>query len=95
MKGYLIARINVIDPKKYENYKALAPAAIAAFGGKYLTRGGAVETLEGIEESNRIVILEFDSMEIARQFYHSEEYGLARAEKIGAAEGQYIITEGF
>lgn len=94
MKGYLIARINVIDPVKYENYKALAPAAIAAFGGKYLTRGGAVETLEGEQENNRIVILEFDSLEIARAFYHSEQYGLARAEKIGAAQGQYIITEG-
>lgn len=94
MKGYLIARINVSDPQKYEKYKALAPAAIAAYGGKYLTRGGVVETLEGEEESNRIVILEFESLDMARKFYHSPEYGLAKAEKVGAAEGQYIITQG-
>ena len=28
-------------------YKQLAPASIAAHGGRYLARGGNVETLEG------------------------------------------------
>ena len=94
MKGYLIARVNVTDPEKYKNYVALSPAAIAAFGGKFLTRGGNVETLEGEKETNRMVVVEFESLEIARQFYHSEQYTIAKAERAGAAEGQFIIVEG-
>jgi uncharacterized protein (DUF1330 family) len=73
MPAYLIARVNVTDPAKYENYKALAPAAIAQYGGKYLARGGATETLEGDAESRRVVILEFPDMEAARTFYNSPE----------------------
>ncbi len=94
MTAYLIARIKVTDPEKYKNYTALSPAAIKAFGGKFLVRGGAVETLEGKKETNRVVVLEFKSLEIARQFYHSEQYTLAKAQRAGAAQGQFIIVEG-
>ena len=94
MKAYLIARVKVTDPQKYKNYTALTPAAIAEFGGKFLVRGGQVETLEGEDENNRIVVLEFDSMDIARQFYQSELYTIAKAERAGAAEAQFIIVEG-
>jgi uncharacterized protein (DUF1330 family) len=94
MPAYLIARVNVTDPAKYENYKALAPAAIAQYGGKYLARGGATETLEGEAESRRVVILEFPDMEAARTFYNSPEYTAAKAERAGAGDGQFIIVEG-
>ena len=94
MPAYLIARVNVTDPQKYKNYTALSPAAIAAFGGKFLARGGETDTLEGDKETNRMVIVEFESMDIARQFYNSELYSAARREREGAAEGQFIIVEG-
>jgi uncharacterized protein (DUF1330 family) len=94
MPAYLIARITVTDPTRYENYKALAPAAIAKYGGKYLARGGATETMEGDAESRRLVILEFPDMAAARTFYSSPEYAAARAERAGAADGQFVIVEG-
>ena len=94
MPAYLIARVNVTDPAKYENYKALAPAAIAKYGGKYLARGGATETMEGDAESRRLVILEFPDMAAARTFYTSPEYTAAKAERAGAADGQFVIVEG-
>jgi len=94
MAAYLIARVNVTDPEKYKNYTALSPAAIAAFGGKFLARGGETETFEGDEENNRMVIVEFENMEKAREFYHSDQYVAARAEREGAADGQFIIVEG-
>jgi uncharacterized protein (DUF1330 family) len=47
MSAYVIVDITVTDPAGYEEYKKLAPAAVAAYGGKYLARGGRVETLEG------------------------------------------------
>lgn len=94
MPAYLIARVNVTDPAKYENYKALAPAAIAKYGGKYLARGGAIETMEGDDETRRLVILEFPDMATARTFYNSPEYTAAKAERAGAADGQFVIVEG-
>ena len=94
MAAYLIARVHVTNPQKYKNYTALSPAAIAAFGGKFLARGGEVETLEGEEETARMVVVEFESMEKARQFYNSPQYRDAMRERQGAAEGQFIIVEG-
>lgn len=95
MPAYIIARIKVTDPQKYEDYKALAPAAIAAHGGRYLVRGGPVRTLEGEPETLRIAVLEFPSVEAAQTFYRSTDYGAAKAKREGAAEGQFILVEGY
>lgn len=94
MAAYLIARITVTDPEQYERYKALAPRAIAKFGGEYIARGGDTETLEGDEETNRVVLVRFPDMESARAAYHSPEYTAARAERAGAATGQFVIVDG-
>jgi len=94
MAAYIIARIEVTDADQYENYKAAAPAAIARYGGTYLARGGAVETVEGDNESRRVVILQFPDMGAARNFYNSPEYTAARKKRAGAANGQFVIVEG-
>lgn len=94
MPAYVIARINVTDPEKYEGYKALSPGAIAAYGGKFLARGGEVSVLEGEPEDRRVVIVEFPSVEQAKVFYDSPEYTEARAARAGAAEGQFLLVEG-
>ncbi len=94
MTAYLIARIDVTDPDRYEGYKALAQAAVAAHGGTYVVRGGNHETLEGHIEDGRVVLLEFADMETARAFYHSPEYTRARAARAGAATGQFVLVEG-
>lgn len=94
MPAYMIARINVTDPEKYEGYKALSPAAIAAYGGKFLARGGEVTMLEGEPEDRRVVIVEFPSVEQAKVFYDSPEYLEARAARKDAAESQFMVVEG-
>lgn len=94
MAAYLIARIDVTDAERYEDYKELAPAAIEAHGGTYLVRGGAHETVEGEPEDRRIVVLEFEDAAAARAFYHSPEYTAARSVREGAATGQFVIVEG-
>lgn len=94
MAAYVIARINVTDPEKYEGYKALSPGAIAAYGGKFLARGGEVALLEGEPEDRRVVVVEFPSLEQAKIFYDSPEYREARAAREGAAEGQFLVVEG-
>jgi uncharacterized protein (DUF1330 family) len=95
MPAYIIALITVTDAEKYEAYKALAPAAIAAHGGRYLVRGGPVQTLEGEPERRRIAVLEFPSVEAAKAFYRSAEYEAAREKRRGAAQAQLILVEGY
>ncbi len=56
MPAYLIARVRVQDPAAYEEYKRLAAAAIEKFGGRYRSRGGTTVTLEGDEETSRVVV---------------------------------------
>ncbi len=94
MAAYLIARITVTDPAQYEEYKKLSPGAIEAFGGEFIVRGGETETLEGAHESNRLVVVRFDSMEQARQCYQSERYQHARSKREGAAEAQFVVVDG-
>ena len=94
MAAYLIARVEVTNPEAYESYKKLAAAAIAKYEGRYLARGGNMETLEGDEESRRVVIVVFPTLEQARTFYNSPEYAQAKAAREGAAKGQFVIVDG-
>jgi uncharacterized protein (DUF1330 family) len=94
MAAYLIARVQVTHPAAYERYKTLAAAAIEKHGGHYLARGGRTVTLEGPEESTRVVIVEFPSPAQARRFYDSPEYQEAKAARAGAATGQFVVVEG-
>ena len=94
MAAYIIARIRVTDPTQYEEYKKLSPAAAAAFGGEFIVRGGETETLEGAEETHRLVVVRFDSMDQARAFYRSEQYQAAKAAREGAAEAQFVLVDG-
>ena len=94
MAAYLIARVEVTNPNAYENYKKLAAEAIAKYEGRYLARGGDMETLEGDEESRRLVIVVFPTLEQAKTFYDSPEYARAKAAREGAANGQFVIVDG-
>lgn len=95
MPAYMVARINVTDPVQYEQYKALAPIAIKEYGGEYLTRGGEMETMEGRPETLRVVLLKFPDMDKARGFYNSPEYKKARDARAEAAEGQFVLLDGY
>lgn len=94
MTAYLVARVDVHDMEQYKQYTALSPAAIAAFGGEFIVRGGATDTLEGPEETRRMVIVRFPSMAEARACYDSEQYQAAKAKRIGAATAQFVVVEG-
>ena len=69
MPAYVIAEVDVTDPEAYKLYAAKAPGITLPSGGKYLVRAGKTETLEGEPPRNRIVVIEFESMEKARAFY--------------------------
>ena len=67
------------EPEAYEDYKRQAPPLIAKFGGKYLVRGGHVESLEGDWLPERLVILEFPSVEQAKRWWSSADYALPKS----------------
>lgn len=93
MTAYVILRIKVIDPEKLKDYQQVAPSIIEKYNGKILVRGGEVVTLEGSEENRRIVMIEFPSLEKAKEFYHSDEYKNAIDLRKGAAEFESMAIE--
>jgi uncharacterized protein (DUF1330 family) len=72
----------------------MVPATIAKYGGKFVVRGGTVETLEGRWDPQRLVILEFESAERAKQWWASEDYREAKQLRQRTAETQLIVVEG-
>ena len=94
MAGYIIARVNVTDPEKYKDYTAVTPGLLAKHGGRFIVRGGETATLEGPEETGRIVVIEFESLEQAKAMYQSEEYQAAKKLRAGAATTQFIAVAG-
>ena len=94
MPAYVIVDIDITDPEQYERYKALAPATVAAYGGRYVARGGATLSLEGDWQSKRLVILEFDSLERAQAWHDSPDYRAARTLRQSATRSRMIAVEG-
>jgi uncharacterized protein (DUF1330 family) len=92
-KGYIIVRVDILDPQAYAKYAAAATKAIADHGGKALARGGRYEALEGKARA-RNVVLEFDSYDAARRYYFSEQYQAARKLREGAANIELVLVEG-
>jgi uncharacterized protein (DUF1330 family) len=94
MAAYIVVDIEVKDPERYEEYKRLAPPSIAAYGGRYLVRGGPVERLEGSWTPRRFVVLEFPSAERARAWWNSPEYAPAKALRHATANAHMVLVEG-
>jgi len=94
MTAYVVIDIDVTDPAGYEEYKKLAPAAVALCGGTYRARGGRMEVLEGSWHPKRLVILEFDSADKASAWLNSPEYAPARLLRHRTARTNMVLVEG-
>lgn len=94
MAAYLYASIEVTDPTAYDEYRKGVPEVIAAYGGRYLARGGATVRLEGDAPPSRVVILEFPDMARLRAFHESPEYRSLLAIRQRAARSTLTAIEG-
>ena len=94
MSAYVIVEIEVVDSVGYEEYKKQAAATVHKHGGKYIVRGGKTEVLEGDWNPKRIVILEFESMERAKEWLNCEEYREPRKMRQRTAKTNMIVVEG-
>lgn len=93
MSAYVIVDIDVRDPVQYEEHKKLAPT-VAAYGGKYIVRGGKVETLEGDWLPKRLVIFEFQTVDQAKAWLNSPEYSPVRKIRHATATTRMIVVAG-
>jgi uncharacterized protein (DUF1330 family) len=94
MPAYVIVEVTITDEALYEEYKKLTPAAIAAFDGKFIVRGGQSESLEGEWNPKRIVVLEFPNVERAKEWWNSEQYGKAKAIRHQAGITKMLVVAG-
>lgn len=94
MAAYMIAAIVVTDMDQYKKYTDRTPGVIEQYGGHFIARGGETITLEGPEETRRIALVEFPSLEQAKAFYHSPEYEEVKKLREGAAVVHLVAIEG-
>ncbi len=94
MAAYVVVEIDVTDPVGYEEYRKLAPPTVSAYGGKFVVRGGQVEVLEGSWVPGRLVVLEFESVERAKEWWASKEYSAAKQVRQRTAVTNMIVVDG-
>jgi uncharacterized protein (DUF1330 family) len=94
MSAYVIVDVEVTDPEGFEKYRQMAPLSIELYGGKYIARGGDTEVFEGNWQPERIVILEFESLQQAADWHRSEEYREAKTLRNKTANSNMIAVAG-
>ena len=93
MSVYVIADIQITDPDGYGKYAPLAHASVLRHGGRFMVRGGPSQVIEG-DWGDRMVVLEFDSLDAAQAWYHSEDYQACLPLRLKSATGRMIAVEG-
>ena len=74
MAAYVIVDVEVLEPESYQEYTRAVPASLEPFGGRFIVRGGAYETREGLWNPQHIVVFEFPSLEQAKAWHASPAY---------------------
>ncbi|MBN8577576.1 MAG: DUF1330 domain-containing protein [Cyclobacteriaceae bacterium] len=95
MPAYIIAEVSVHDAARYEDYKKLTPRSLQNYQGKFIVRGAQTECLEGDWNPQRIVVLEFPSVTLAKAWWASEEYAPAKDLRHRTAYTKMILVEGY
>jgi uncharacterized protein (DUF1330 family) len=95
MTAYVIAQVDVTDPEKFEQYRALVPATLKKYGGEYIVRGGEMAVLEGDMPFPRVVVIRFDDMAAAKRWYESEEYAGPIAMRKASTKSLLVAVDGY
>ena len=93
-KGYWVAHVTVDDPDAYADYRAANAVAFQKYGARFLVRGAPQEVREG-QARARTVVIEFPTIEAARECYDSPEYQAAKAIRDPVSTGDLVIVEGY
>ncbi len=95
MATYFIVDVKEItDPQTFALYRKDVDATIERYGGKFLVRGGAYETIEGDWQPQRLVILEFADEDQFKRWYNSPEYAAIRELRFKASTARAVMVQG-
>jgi uncharacterized protein (DUF1330 family) len=94
MPAYFIGEHRIIDEAAYQEYLRQVAPMIARFGGRYITRVGSHQVLEGGWRPNRVVIIEFPDIAALMGWYRSPEYEPLIALRQRASEDVLIAVDG-
>lgn len=92
--AYYIAEFKITDPEGIKPYSARVASTFEPYGGRYIVRGGKIAPLEGEGPNDRMVIIEFDSMEKAQAWYDSPAYAQLKPIRHKNAISRVYIVEG-
>ena len=94
MTAYLIANVKVTDDAWVPDYAAKVHDIAAKHGGKYLSRSGAIDTLEGdAPDLTLVALIEFPDKAAARAFADDPDYApFAKARQAGS-ESQFVVID--
>ena len=95
MAAYIVAHVDVENWDAYRDYMRHTPRVIQKFGGRFIARGGEMVTLEGPQETLRVVLIEFPSMEQAKAFYNSAEYAQTKKLREGGGVAKFVAIDGY
>lgn len=95
MSAYVIANVEITNPVGYEEYRKRVPAIIAAHGGRYLVRGGAIDVLEGDWAPARLAVIEFPDMTALKAFHGSPAYRPLLELRQRTSRSSLLAVEGF
>ena len=93
LPGYVVAEVDVTDPGTFKQYAEKTPGTIAQYGGHYVIRGGKNTSIEG-DATKRFVVIQFDSVEKAKAWEDSPEYGALKPIRHSSAKSRVFIIEG-
>jgi uncharacterized protein (DUF1330 family) len=95
MPAYVISEVEFLDEEQGQRYRDLAAASIAEYGGRYLVRGAQPDVPEGEwPERQRVVVVEFPSMERLRAWHTSPEYAEALKFRDVALTRRLLFVDG-
>jgi uncharacterized protein (DUF1330 family) len=94
MAAYMIANVEINDAERIKEYLKAAPVVVKKYCGRFLVRGGEFWVAEGDWTPERLVILEFESYEKAKEFWHSEEYRPLKALRQSSAKTEMVFVDG-
>lgn len=95
MTAYVISEVEILDEAQGGRYRELAAASINRHGGRYIVRGADPSVPEGDwPPGQRVVVVEFPSMEQAKKWYRSPDYAEALAVRQTALRRRLLFVEG-
>jgi uncharacterized protein (DUF1330 family) len=93
MPVYAIAQGRIEDQEQFAAYLEQATPTLIEHGARVLALDDSPAVIEGEVDFPRTVVIEFESEAAFRRWYDSPEYTAARALRMGAARGTFILVQ--